>query len=1175
MIDVLDSLSTSNFVRFSDFDLDKSYPYFIFRKGRLLVWSDYHFVPDYTAVSGDYVYKPVLLNNSYFITRQWTVENNTSTYEVFSFVPLKRAFNLQNKYLSTQWNSNIFLNDDVRISFEEREDYLPVKIRDEYLLSVKVGPRYLLTTTPFNVTIAVLYALALIVLAFALVSRYFSVTKENKFRFALLAILGYWIFVKLILHVFDFPDSLIDLDLFDPQYFAVSWFEQSFADMLINTMFILIVAVLVFFNFHRFKFYKYLTQDSTAQWLKYMVGVLTMLLSFFIVNYQYLQLRTIYFNSQISLDIIQSLEVDKFRVLAYLVFVVVALSTGILLHISVRILSKLITGLRQYLIIITGGTGLFFLASYVSNIPTGNLALVTLMVVLFFLITRMPAELAKGNYKSAIYILILVLLNAAIGSWCIQQFEYERELISMRKYASELIMETDNLAEFLINEAAQAIASDPFIATRITNPFLSKESIVKKVQRQFINPYLDKYDVSVFLYFQSGEGVPGYGTDIDYLDIQKRYAVSGNRTEYKNLYFINHTGPLERNRYITFIPVKKYDRIAGYLILDFKQNKVVPSEVYPELLKDSRFAGTDYSEYSYAIYAANTLVQKYGEFLYPTHFYTPANHEGWLEKGYWHLSLSNFENEIAVVSIPSKLYYRLFSNFSFLVIVLLLPMAFGYLFYGWYIYRRNRQLSYSAKIQTYLNLAFFIPLLVVTITTLSLITSSFKQALVEDKLAESKMLAEKIVKQLDDYLIGGSSREVLTEKLADMVAYGRIDANIYGVNGKLIATTQPGVFSARLISPYVNTRVLQEIVEQGNANSFQRESIGSLKYYSSYSAIKSNDTDRLLGVVGIPFFQSETTLQESRIDALTTIINLFVLIFLLALLATYLTSKWLTYPLTLIRQKLEHVSFAQHNDPLDWDSDDEIGLLVTEYNNMLLKLEESKHALARSQKESAWREVAQQVAHEIKNPLTPMKLTIQKLQRSVDSSGESGKQITGALKNLLGQLNTLNDIVTSFSDFAKMPIPKSEKIDLIAVVKDVCSMFSSDKSLDIQLHFHADKAFIMSDKKLMGRIISNILINSSQSRKEGQDRVNVEIVTEHLERRGLLRLSFKDNGKGIPAAIRDRIFMPKFSTKDEGSGIGLAVAKHGVEQGGGNIWVESEEGVGTTFIIEFPINNPL
>mgnify|MGYP001824555599 CR=1 FL=1 len=231
--------------------------------------------------------------------------------------------------------------------------------------------------------------------------------------------------------------------------------------------------------------------------------------------------------------------------------------------------------------------------------------------------------------------------------------------------------------------------------------------------------------------------------------------------------------------------------------------------------------------------------------------------------------------------------------------------------------------------------------------------------------------------------------------------------------------------------------------------------------------------------------------------------------------------------------------------------------------------------MARSQKESAWREVAQQVAHEIKNPLTPMKLTLQKLQRNLVSGNETSEQVKGSLQNLLHQLNTLNDIVTSFSDFAKMPIPKSEKVDLVEVIKNTVALFEGDKTLKIDLHFHAQPVFIRTDKKLMGRIVSNIMINASQSLKQGQAYVKVDITTEIMANSSMVKVSFKDNGKGIPSDIKERVFMPKFSTKSEGSGIGLAVAKHGVEHGGGNIWVDSVEDEGTTFVIEFPIDQDI
>ena len=263
-------------------------------------------------------------------------------------------------------------------------------------------------------------------------------------------------------------------------------------------------------------------------------------------------------------------------------------------------------------------------------------------------------------------------------------------------------------------------------------------------------------------------------------------------------------------------------------------------------------------------------------------------------------------------------------------------------------------------------------------------------------------------------------------------------------------------------------------------------------------------------------------------------------------------------------------SFSKENKPIQWNSDDEIGKLIGEYNNMLVKLEASKEALARSQKESAWREVAQQVAHEIKNPLTPMKLTLQKLERAIGQRDNESDQYAATVKNLLNQLQMLNDIVTSFSEFAKMPIPKNEKMNLAEVLKQLKTFFDSEENINLELQLHADEVYITADRKLMSRIISNVIINAGQSRKKGQEVVDVIITTEEVLANSAIQVMIQDNGTGIAEDVVERVFIPRFSTKKEGSGIGLAVAKHGIEHAGGTIWFETEWGRGTTFYLQLP-----
>lgn len=287
------------------------------------------------------------------------------------------------------------------------------------------------------------------------------------------------------------------------------------------------------------------------------------------------------------------------------------------------------------------------------------------------------------------------------------------------------------------------------------------------------------------------------------------------------------------------------------------------------------------------------------------------------------------------------------------------------------------------------------------------------------------------------------------------------------------------------------------------------------------------------------------------------------------ILLSFLASRVITYPFTYLTQKIKSLTLTKENEPLNWQADDEIGLLVREYNTMLLNLEKSKKALAMSEKESAWREMAQQVAHEIKNPLTPMKLKLQHLKRVLTEAPSDVAAYQKPIDNLLGQVETLSDIATSFSSFAKMPVPLSERVNLVQVLNRAIGLFNEEQA-EIRKNIPRAAVWVMADEKLLGRIFNNLILNAIQARK---DEVDPEIDIELVEKSNKVQVRCSDNGKGISEDIREKVFIPKFSTKEEGSGIGLAIAKRGVEHAGGSIWFESEENRGTTFFIEFPLTD--
>jgi nitrogen fixation/metabolism regulation signal transduction histidine kinase len=240
--------------------------------------------------------------------------------------------------------------------------------------------------------------------------------------------------------------------------------------------------------------------------------------------------------------------------------------------------------------------------------------------------------------------------------------------------------------------------------------------------------------------------------------------------------------------------------------------------------------------------------------------------------------------------------------------------------------------------------------------------------------------------------------------------------------------------------------------------------------------------------------------------------------------------------------------------------------MVREYNKMLYKLGESKAELEQTQRERAWREIAQQVAHEIKNPLTPMKLMLQQMERSIQNGSNTTEKTEKSLLSLLSQVETLNDIASSFSSFAKMPEPVIQKLELVSLMRRIIDLHTQTGI--IHLKSSVKELFIMGDEQLLGRSFSNIILNAIQSERPGVQLI-VSIFIEKIRDKCLIRIS--DNGRGIPEEIIDQVFVPHFTTKKSGSGLGLAIVKQGVEQLGGRIWFETSTNKGTAFYIELPV----
>jgi nitrogen fixation/metabolism regulation signal transduction histidine kinase len=266
---------------------------------------------------------------------------------------------------------------------------------------------------------------------------------------------------------------------------------------------------------------------------------------------------------------------------------------------------------------------------------------------------------------------------------------------------------------------------------------------------------------------------------------------------------------------------------------------------------------------------------------------------------------------------------------------------------------------------------------------------------------------------------------------------------------------------------------------------------------------------------------------------------------------------------------MREITLGKTNEEIVWNKKDEIGQLVKQYNKMVHQLEESAEALARSEREGAWREMARQVAHEIKNPLTPMKLSIQYLQKAIDSNQPNVKELTaGVATTLIEQIDHLSKIAADFSQFANIGNKKIELVDLHQVIGILVDLYNSNPKVHIQWNKIFGSVVMKADKTHMNRVFTNLLANAVDACQNKPD-CDIEISEE--QKNGEITISVKDNGEGIPAEMHSKIFMPNFTTKTSGTGLGLAMTKSIIEQAKGNIWFETEEGKGTTFFVQLPV----
>ncbi len=320
-----------------------------------------------------------------------------------------------------------------------------------------------------------------------------------------------------------------------------------------------------------------------------------------------------------------------------------------------------------------------------------------------------------------------------------------------------------------------------------------------------------------------------------------------------------------------------------------------------------------------------------------------------------------------------------------------------------------------------------------------------------------------------------------------------------------------------------------------------------------------------LGLTYKPINNSNTSIR----NFISTILNVYIFLFLIAGALAIAIGNSITQPLSILSGKLKEFKFGKTNQRLEWNTKDEIGNLINEYNLLTQKLSESATMLARTERDLAWREMAKQVAHEIKNPLTPMKLSIQYLEHAVKSDPENSQRLIKRISaTLIEQINNLNQIADEFSNFAKMPKATNEKIVINEVVEAIHDLFRKREDIKFTMSEPINDMYVFADRNHLVRILNNIVKNAIQAIPTDKKGI-IEMAV--YQENDMAIVSVKDNGTGISDQMKDKVFTPNFTTKSSGTGLGLAISANMIDSFNGRIYFETEYGSGTTFFIEVPL----
>ncbi|WP_225870991.1 sensor histidine kinase [Pedobacter frigiditerrae] len=1129
------------------------------------------------------------LSNGYYELIKKTVDD----YVFIFLISLKSQYSIENQYLKNQISPELFSRNTLDLgTFTDKDVQEIFSLNKDYLFTVKLTDE--VSKNMYADIQLWLWIVGLLSIC-AFVNSYCSWLAKRGFALsATLVLTLFFAGVRLSDLQFFWFNHQFNLSIFSPYVYAQGEFLPSLGDLFLHVIALTWIGFFAYVHRHEYVLPKWMIKSKIVGLTYHFLILVGLALAAFLFDEIFFGLIN---NSKINLDITNIISLGWISWISILTLCLAWFNVYLFSNVTIEVSKQLnVTNRERLIVFLTLLTGLFIY----KLIDDFNVFFLVYALLIFIIGWNNYIQFRK--FSVGIFAL-LFLCMAFLTSIKYTKFGSIKEHENRRAIAEKLLNADDPKVINSIESFEKGVSSDSSIVKYFKSPMVMQSfSFHNYVTKTYLDGYLSRFEYKMYEYNNLGTALK-INEQLIPLSKYKNLVTSGAIKTQENSFSYRINDTFGFQIYFGIIPIFEGTNLLGTLVIELKSQPYDYNSHFPDLLIDGKLkSDEDFTDYSIAFYKDNKLYAQSGKYTYAmvnTRFKGEigkvefvndeekdvTNVGGTDGASYNHATYRPDNSKLIVISREKVPYLERLATLSFFFLVFIL---FGIAVYilifiiknisgntsGWfnlnrYLMINANKILYKTRIQVSIVLSVVATLLIVGWATFFYIRKEYQtqqENTIREKIRKVQLAYEKQI------LNTGSIRND-DETQFEFNQFADVNSaflNLYDIDGNLWLTSLPKMFDLGIVGKKIGPKAFIELsLMQRSEFLNTAEKIGTFQYAAAYAPIR-NAQNKTIAYIGMPYYANESDYQAKIGLFINTLINIYALVFvLIGVLAVFLANQ-ITNPLTFIQENIRKTKLGQKNRPIVWHRQDEIGALVKEYNKMIAALELSATKLARSERESAWREMAKQVAHEIKNPLTPLKLGVQLLEKSwKEGDPNFEKKFASFNKSFIEQIDSLATIASEFSNFAKMPDTKLEELELLPIIEQTIGVFNTAENVEILVLNRTNKKItVLGDKDQLLRTFNNLLKNAIEA-SEGKEKCIIKIHLLNDEKNVFVEV--QDNGKGIEAILKDKIFVPNFTTKSSGTGLGLAFVKQAIENAGGTVDFTSEINMGTTFNLIFPL----